>query len=80
MREKMRAGPGCEDLKVRSPYFYTVAAALHPVTESDTLASFVNTSFRARYQVSHTAGAVAAAAAAAVVNGYYLIGVLAHVE
>lgn len=52
MREKMRAGPGCEDLKVRSPYFYTVAAALHPVTDSDTLATFVNTSFRDRYQVA----------------------------
>ena len=52
MREKMRAGPGCEDLKVRSPYFYSVAAALHPVIDSDTLATFVNTSFRDRYQVA----------------------------
>lgn len=55
MREKMRAGPGCEDLKVRSPYFYTVAAALHPVTDSDTLANFVNSSFRDRYQVAVSA-------------------------
>jgi len=52
MREKMRAGPGCEDLKMRCPYFYTVALGLQPfVYNDDALA--------ARYQVSiHLAAGV----------------------
>lgn len=51
MREKMRAGPGCEDLKMRCPYFYTVALGLQPfVYPDDALASFVVKTFRARYQ------------------------------
>ncbi len=53
MREKMRAGPGCEDLKMRCPYFYTVALGLQPfVYNDDALAPFVVKTFRARYQVS----------------------------
>ena len=53
MREKMRAGPGCEDLKMRCPYFYTVASGLQPfVYNDDALSSFVVKTFRARYQVS----------------------------
>jgi len=53
MREKMRAGPGCEDLKMRCPYFYTVALGLQPfVYNDDALAAFVAKTFRARYQVS----------------------------
>ena len=52
MREKMRAGPGCEDLKMRCPYFYTVALGLQPyVYNDDALAPFVVKTFRARYQV-----------------------------
>ena len=52
MREKMRAGPGCEDLKMRSPYFYSVALGLQPhLYSNDTLAPFVIKSFRDRYQV-----------------------------
>ncbi|KAL3133359.1 hypothetical protein ABBQ38_007231 [Trebouxia sp. C0009 RCD-2024] len=51
MREKMRAGPGCEDLKVRSPYFYSVALGLQPhLYSNDTLAPFVIKSFKDRYQ------------------------------
>lgn len=51
MREKMRAGPGCEDLKLRSPYFYTVALAIQPhLYSDDTLATFINKSFKDRYQ------------------------------
>ena len=52
MREKMRAGPGCEDLKMRCPYFYTVALGLQPfIYNDDALAPFVCKTFRARYQV-----------------------------
>lgn len=29
MRRKMKAGAGCEDLRVRCPHYYTVATALH---------------------------------------------------
>ena len=52
MREKMRAGPGCEDLKLRSPYFYTVALGIQPhLYTDDTLATFITNSFKDRYQV-----------------------------
>lgn len=29
MRRKMKAGAGCEDLKVRCPHYYSVATELH---------------------------------------------------
>lgn len=29
MRRKMKAGAGCEDLRVRCPHYYTVATQLH---------------------------------------------------
>ena len=55
MREKMRAGPGCEDLKMRCPYFYSVATSLQPyVLNDDALAPFVEKTFRERYQVGKT--------------------------
>ena len=53
MREKMRAGPGCEDLKMRCPYFYSVAMDLQAfIYNDDALAPFVEKTFRDRYQVS----------------------------
>lgn len=53
MREKLRAGPGCEDLKMRCPYFYSVAMDLQSfMYNDDALAPFIEKTFRDRYQVS----------------------------
>ena len=54
MREKMRAGPGCEDLKMRCPYFYSVAMDLQSfIYNDDALVPFVEKTFRDRYQVGY---------------------------
>lgn len=55
MRKKLRAGPGCENLRVRCAHFYTVA---HKVHESmlatghadDTFPQFISSSYAGRYR------------------------------
>lgn len=55
MRRKIKAGAGCEDLKARAPYFYSVAEQLHAVmslaeSADETLPAFVATTLRGRYK------------------------------
>lgn len=51
-----QAGAGCEELKVRCPYYYTVARELHAamqatLTADDTFPAFVLNTLRKRYKV-----------------------------
>lgn len=55
MRRKLRAGPGCENLKVRCSHFYTVAHKVHEAMlatghADDTLPQFIQNTFIGRYQ------------------------------
>ncbi|KAL6767410.1 DNA replication complex GINS protein PSF3 [Auxenochlorella protothecoides] len=55
MRRKMRAGAGCEDLRVRCPHYYTVAGGLHAAmlagrTADEGFPEFVMATFRTRYK------------------------------
>ncbi len=56
MRRKMKAGAGCEDLKVRCPHYYTVAQQLHAaqqacLTADEEFPAFILNTFRSRYKV-----------------------------
>jgi hypothetical protein len=56
MRRKMKAGAGCEDLKVRCPHYYSVATRLHAaqqacLTADEAFPAFVLNTFRSRYKV-----------------------------
>lgn len=62
MRRKMRAGAGCEDLRVRCPHYYTVAGGLHAAmlaskTADEGLPDFIMATFRTRYKVERGGGA-----------------------
>ncbi|KAK9820298.1 hypothetical protein WJX72_008713 [[Myrmecia] bisecta] len=50
MRVKMQLGAGCEDLRIRCPYFYDVGCTLSMITHHDALAPFLNSTFRNRYK------------------------------
>jgi hypothetical protein len=61
MRRKMKAGAGCEDLKVRCPHYYSVATRLHAaqqacLTADEAFPAFVLNTFRSRYKVSQGCG------------------------
>lgn len=56
MRRKLRAGAACEDLRVRCPYYYTVARQLHEVMAKlrcadEAFPDFVMATLRSRYKV-----------------------------
>lgn len=56
MRRKMKAGAGCEDLRVRCPHYYAVATALHSAmvatrTSDEDFPAFILNTFRNRYKV-----------------------------
>ena len=51
MQRKLEAGAGCEDLRTRCPYFYTVAQQLSALCTQDRLAPFVIRTFTNRYKV-----------------------------
>ena len=51
MQRKLEAGAGCEDLRTRCPYFYTVAQQLSALCTQDRLAPFVIKTFTNRYKV-----------------------------
>lgn len=51
MQRKLDAGAGCEDLRTRCPYFYTVAQQLSALCTQDRLAPFVMKTFTNRYKV-----------------------------
>ena len=56
MRRKMKAGAGCEDLKVRCPHYYSVATRLHAaqqacLTADEAFPAFILNTFRSRYKV-----------------------------
>lgn len=55
MRRKIKAGAGCEDLRVRCPYYYTVAAQAHAamtasLTADEAFPAFILGTFRGRYK------------------------------
>lgn len=55
MRRKMKAGAGCEELKVRCPLYYTVAKELHAamqatLTADETFPAFIINTIRKRYK------------------------------
>lgn len=55
MRRKMKAGAGCEDLKVRCPHYYSVATRLHAamqasMTADEDFPAYILTTFRSRYK------------------------------
>eukprot|EP00891_Asterochloris_glomerata_P004344 jgi/Astpho2/4344/e_gw1.00065.44.1_t len=50
MQRKLEAGAGCEDLRTRCPYFYTVAEQLSALCTQDRLAPFVIKTFINRYK------------------------------
>jgi GINS complex subunit 3 len=55
MRRKIKAGAGCEDLRVRCAYWYTAAARVHAAMEAagagdDTFPPFVLSTFVGRYR------------------------------
>eukprot|EP00887_Chlorella_sp_A99_P005685 scaffold1.g5685.t1 len=55
MRRKIKAGAGCEDLRVRCPHYYTVAAGLHAamqasLTADEAFPGFILNTFRSRYR------------------------------
>lgn len=63
MRRKMKAGAGCEDLRVRCPHYYTVAAKLHETmvdgqNADDTFPPFILSVLRSRYKVRSKTGGV----------------------
>ena len=52
----MKAGAGCEDLRVRCPYWFSAALQLHAAmqatgTEDEQFPAFVVNTFRSRYKV-----------------------------
>lgn len=51
MRRKIQAGAGVENLRLRCPYFYDVALALHATDGAPSVADLVMSTFRSRYQV-----------------------------
>ena len=59
MQRKLEAGAGCEDLRTRCPYFYTVAQQLSALCTQDRLAPFVIKTFTNRYKVGTTRNEVA---------------------
>ena len=76
MRRKMKAGAGCEDLRVRCPHYYRVATALHAamvatLTADEDFPAFILNTFRNRYKVGRgvRAGWVCWGAAAPLVLG-----------
>ncbi len=52
MRRKIQAGAGVENLRLRCPYFYNVALALHSIDGAPSVADLVISTFRSRYKVS----------------------------
>lgn len=55
MRRKMKAGAGCEDLRVRCPHYYSVATRLHAamqacLTADEDFPAFILNTFRGRYK------------------------------
>ena len=51
----MKAGAGCEDLRVRCPHYYAVAARLHAAmlacgTADEAFPAFILNTFRGRYK------------------------------
>lgn len=55
MRRKIKAGAGCEDLRVRCPYYYTAAERVHAAMDAtgsadDSFVDFVASTFVARYK------------------------------
>lgn len=55
MRRKMKAGAGCEDLKMRCPHYYSVATRLHTamqacLTADEDFPAFILNTFRSRYK------------------------------
>ena len=52
MRRKIQAGAGVENLRLRCPYFYDVALALHATDGAPSVADLVISTFRSRYKVS----------------------------
>lgn len=51
MRRKIQAGAGVENLRLRCPYFYDVALALHATDGAPSVADLVISTFRSRYKV-----------------------------
>ena len=59
----MKAGAGCEDLRVRCPHYYSVATRLHAAMQASLTAdegfpAFILNTFRSRYKVGGRAGAL----------------------
>ncbi|BDA42269.1 probable DNA replication complex GINS protein PSF3 [Coccomyxa sp. Obi] len=50
MRRKIQAGAGVENLRLRCPYFYNVALALHSIDGAPSVADLVISTFRSRYK------------------------------
>ncbi|PSC75387.1 putative DNA replication complex GINS PSF3 [Micractinium conductrix] len=55
MRRKMKAGAGCEDLRVRCPHYYSVATRLHAamqasLTADEEFPTYILNTFRNRYK------------------------------
>jgi GINS complex subunit 3 len=55
MRRKLKAGPGCEDLRVRCPHWYTAAGKIHAAmaatgSADEAFPAFVLSSFAGRYR------------------------------
>lgn len=55
MRRKMKAGAGCEDLRIRCGYFYTAAGRVHDAMEAtgqadETFPAFIMSTFVNRYK------------------------------
>lgn len=55
MRRKIKAGAGCEDLRVRCPYFYTAAARIHAAMAAtgdadEAFPDFIMSTFAGRYR------------------------------
>lgn len=51
IRRKMQAGCEVEDLRIRTPFFYDVAGEIQPYL-SENIATFAESTFRARYKVT----------------------------
>jgi len=55
MRRKVKAGAACEDLRVRCPYFFTVASRVHAAMQvtgaaDESFPGFIASTFSGRYR------------------------------
>lgn len=61
MRRKVKAGAGCEDLRVRCPFFYTAAVRVHSAMQAtgatdESFPTFIFSTFSGRYRELLTKG------------------------